>query len=91
MEAMIAMFLIVTSVIFILSSITFLLTKEKNARAELEMSTLLFEMAASVRTFDKNREAIARKGDDLGINIVDWQEDHIKIEDEQISFDIIRK
>lgn len=90
MESMVAMFIIVTSVMFILSTITFLLTNEKKAQKELEASTLLFEMASSVRTFDKNRVAITEKGADLNINIIEWQEDCLRIEGEDISFDITR-
>lgn len=90
MESTVAMFIIVTSVMFILSTITFLLTNEKKAQTELEASVLLFEMASSVRTFDKNRAAIAEKGADLSISIIEWQEDCLRIEGEDISFDITR-
>lgn len=79
LECMVAMVIIVTSLLFLMGTITFFLVDEKKTQEELEQAILLYEMS-SVLSDENAKQQVGEKavGQKTTINV--WTEDHLRIE-----------
>lgn len=83
---MIAMVVIVTSLLFLISTITFLLLDEKKAQEELELAILLYEMTSL--TQETQRQSVEEKANQKDIHISTWTNNNLRIEQEEICLEI---
>ncbi|MEG0254819.1 MAG: hypothetical protein RR554_03425 [Vagococcus sp.] len=86
LECMIAMVVIVTSLLFLISTITFLLLDEKKAQDELEVAILLYEMTSL--TQETQRQSVEEKANQKGMHISAWTNNNLRIEREEICLEI---
>lgn len=89
LECMIAMVVIVTSLLFLISTITFLLVNEKRAQEELELAILLYEMSSL--TQEAQKQQIEEKANQKNTYISAWTNNNLKIEREEICLEINRQ
>jgi Tfp pilus assembly protein PilV len=88
LEMMIAMTVILFSILMMMSSINFLFLDEKKCQEELEMSILLYEMASGLNVSSDNKEIIRNKGKTSGFIIKDWNQNHLRIESEELFLEV---
>ena len=79
LECMVAMVIIVTSLLFLMGTITFFLVDEKKAQEELEQAILLYEMS-SVLSDENAKQQVGEKAVGQKTTIDVWTEDHLRIE-----------
>ncbi|HCM89509.1 MULTISPECIES: hypothetical protein [Vagococcus] len=90
-ECMIAMFIIVSSLLFLMSTMIFFFKETNLKQTELEMATQLYEMAAFKQNKLKDETLIRKKATDHDFFIKEWNTDRVRIECEDISLEIQRK
>ena len=90
LEAMIAMVVIVTGILFMIQTMTFLLREEHRRKEELEMAIILYEMSCSLKEEYGGEQAILSKSENLGFSITSWNTTKLKIESEELSLEIIK-
>ena len=88
LEMMIAMIVILLSILMMMSSISFLFLDEKKCQEELEMSIFLYEMASGLNVSPDNKEIIRNKGKTSGLVIKDWNQNHLRIESEELFLEV---
>lgn len=88
LEMMIAMTVILLSILMMMSSISFLFLDEKKCQEELEMSIFLYEMASGLNVSPDNKEIIRNKGKTSGFVIKDWNQNHLRIESEELFLEV---
>lgn len=91
LESMVAMVVIVTSVLMIYNTIIFMLSEEKKRQDELEMAILLYEVAASSHYPKENQGKVQQKSQDKGFTINTWKDNHIRIEGDSLSLELIKE
>lgn len=91
LEAMVAMIVIVSGILFMVSTIIFILSENKRCEQELEGAILLYEMACDVSKDDTRSPELIEKAREMGITIVDWTPDCLRIESEALSMEIKRE
>ncbi|MFC6347243.1 type II secretion system protein [Vagococcus carniphilus] len=79
LECMVAMVIIVTSLLFLMGTITFFLVDEKKAQEELEQAILLYEMS-SVLNDENAKQQVGEKAVGQKTTIEVWNENHLRIE-----------
>ncbi len=90
LEVMLAMTVIFSSILMIISSINFLLLDEKKCKEELEMSIMLYEMAASINLTDDKRRVVHAKSLEQGFTIAYWEREHLRIESDELFIEVKR-
>lgn len=90
LEAMLAMVVISVIILFMVTSIMFLLTEEKKCQEELEMAIVIYEMACSVREENHGQEDIMAKSASKDLTITTWNKDSLRIESEDQFLEITK-
>ena len=88
LETMVAMVVVVSGVLFIFGGIVFMLSENKRCEEELEMAILLYEMSSMTSRSIHREKDIEEKAESLGIEIVSWEKENIRIESEFQSLEI---
>ncbi|MGX7023979.1 hypothetical protein [Vagococcus hydrophili] len=91
LECMVAMFIIVTSILFLMSTMIFLLEEVRDKQKELEVATQAYEMAAFKQNGLVDETLIRKKAIDNNILIKEWNKKSIRIESEEVLLEIKRK
>lgn len=88
LETMIAMAVIVTGILLMVSTSTFILSENKRCEDELEMAILLYEMSCATDGSDNVKQAIYSKGSKMNVDIQVWRKDHLRIESDSLLLEI---
>lgn len=88
LETMVAMVVIVTGILFMVSTITFILSENKRCEEELEMAIILYEMACSNNQEGKGQQEIYNKSLDKNMRLTTWENDHLRIESDALYLEI---
>ena len=91
LEAMVAMVVIVSGVLFMVSTIMFILSENKRCEQELEGAILLYEMACELSSNESKTLELSEKAREMGMTIVGWTPDFLRIESESLSMEIKRE
>lgn len=90
-ECILAMFIIVSSILFTMSMLTFLLKDEKIKQEEVELATMMYELSAFSRNKGENPQVLEDKAKNHEFNIRKWEATDIRVESGEISLGVWRK
>ncbi len=91
LECMLAMVIIVSSILFTISMLTFLLKDEKLKQEEVETAIMIYELSAFYRNNGENPQMLKNKAANHEFNIKKWEATDIRVESGDILLEVWRK